>query len=303
MILKKLKISTWVGDPTNCYIVFDEKSKETMVIDPAGDVEKIETMINILKGKLKYIYLTHCHGDHISGLPGLLLSMGNGERTKSVTLIGPKGLKHVVNSLRVIAPELPFSLEFIELSEEEQTICLNGYEIDAFRVNHNIVCYGYSLRVRRQGRFSVECARAHDVPMKLWSRLQKGETIEEDGKRYVPEMVIGPERKGIKVLYSTDTRPVDAIVNYGKDADLMICEGMYGDPDKAKKAREHKHMTMEEAAKLAQRAQPKQLWLTHFSPSMIHPEQYLSAVREIYDNTRIVKDGRMVTIDFEKEEV
>ena len=70
-----------------------------------------------------------------------------------------------------------------------------------------------------------------------------------------------------------------------------------------KKAREHKHMTMEEAAKLAQRAQPKQLWLTHFSPSMIHPEQYLSAVREIYDNTRIVKDGRMVTIDFEKEEV
>ena len=249
------------------------------------------------------ICFTHFHGDHISGLPGLLLSMGNGERTKSVTLIGPKGLKHVVNSLRVIAPELPFSLEFIELSEEEQTICLNGYEIDAFRVNHNIVCYGYSLRVRRQGRFSVECARAHDVPMKLWSRLQKGETIEEDGKRYVPEMVIGPERKGIKVLYSTDTRPVDAIVNYGKDADLMICEGMYGDPDKAKKAREHKHMTMEEAAKLAQRAQPKQLWLTHFSPSMIHPEQYLSAVREIYDNTRIVKDGRMVTIDFEKEEV
>ena len=71
MILKELKINTWIGDPTNCYIIFDEESKETMVIDPAGDVDKIEEMINILNGKLKYIYLTHCHGDHIGGVKEL----------------------------------------------------------------------------------------------------------------------------------------------------------------------------------------------------------------------------------------
>ncbi len=71
MILKELKINTWVGDPTNCYIVFDEDSKETMVIDPAGDVDKIVELINILGGKLKYIYLTHCHGDHILGVTEL----------------------------------------------------------------------------------------------------------------------------------------------------------------------------------------------------------------------------------------
>lgn len=71
MILKELKIQTWVGDPTNCYIIFDEKSKETMVIDPAGDVDKIQEMINILGGNLKYIYITHCHGDHIVGVPEL----------------------------------------------------------------------------------------------------------------------------------------------------------------------------------------------------------------------------------------
>ena len=71
MILKELKIKTWVGDPTNCYIIFDEESKETMVIDPAGEVQKIEELIKILGGNLKYIYLTHCHGDHIVGVSEL----------------------------------------------------------------------------------------------------------------------------------------------------------------------------------------------------------------------------------------
>ena len=71
MILKELKIETWIGDPTNCYIILDEESKEIMVIDPAGDVDKIEEMINILGGNLKYIYLTHCHGDHIMGVTEL----------------------------------------------------------------------------------------------------------------------------------------------------------------------------------------------------------------------------------------
>ena len=76
MILKELKIDTWVGDPTNCYIILDEESKETMVIDPAGEVEKIVELINIMDGKLKYIYLTHCHGDHIMGVTELKNRVG-----------------------------------------------------------------------------------------------------------------------------------------------------------------------------------------------------------------------------------
>ena len=71
MKLKELKIETWIGDPTNCYIILDETSKETMVIDPAGDVDKIQELINIMEGNLKYIYLTHCHSDHILGVAEL----------------------------------------------------------------------------------------------------------------------------------------------------------------------------------------------------------------------------------------
>ena len=99
------------------------------------------------------ICFTHYHGDHISGLPGLLLSMGNAARVKPVTMIGPKGLERVVTSLRVIAPELPFPIIFRELTEPKEEISIQGYTLEAFRVNHNVICYGYSQLIHRAGRF------------------------------------------------------------------------------------------------------------------------------------------------------
>ena len=102
---------------------------------------------------LDVICFTHYHADHISGLPGLLLTMGNAERTEPLTLIGPKGLERVVNALCMIAPELPFELKFIEINGPEQVFEINGYRITAFKVNHNVLCYGYSLEILRQGNF------------------------------------------------------------------------------------------------------------------------------------------------------
>ena len=141
------------------------------------------------------ICFTHYHADHISGLPGLLLTMGNAERTEPVTLIGPKGLERVVNALRTIAPELPFQLKFIELEENRNQFQIGPYVIDAYRVNHNVVCYGYSISIPRAGRFDVERAKEQNVPMKAWSRLQKGETLELDGVTYTPDMVLGPDQR------------------------------------------------------------------------------------------------------------
>ena len=157
------------------------------------------------------ICFTHYHGDHISGLPGLLLTMGNADRTDPLTLVGPKGLERVVNSLRVIAPELPFKLKFIEITEPEQTLEMNGYRLKAFRVNHNVICYGYTLEIDRAGKFDVDRAQSAGIPKKYWGILQRGETIEEDGNILTPDMVLGPARKGLKVTYCTDTRPTDSI--------------------------------------------------------------------------------------------
>ncbi len=247
------------------------------------------------------ICFTHYHGDHISGLPGLLLTMGNAERTKPLTLVGPKGLRKVVDSLRVVAPELPFPIEYIEISDKEQTYNLIGLSIDAFRVQHNVICYGYSIRLSRKGRFDAARAKEQGIPLKYWNPLQKGNIITEAGVTYTPDMVLGPERKGIKITYTTDTRPVPIIAKYAKGSDLFICEGMYGEEDKLSKAIEHKHMTFYEAAELAKQAQPKELWLTHYSPSLVYPEQFLQRTRNIFKNTFLGKNGKSVELDYEQE--
>ena len=215
---------------------------------------------------------------------------------------------------RVIAPELPFEIRFLELSDREQEIRMPGenqyvlpgekdFHIHAFRVNHNVPCYGYAFSLDRAGRFDAARAQARQIPLRLWSRLQKGETIQmEDGALYTPDMVLGPPRKGLRLLYTTDTRPCENIVKYARGADLMICEGMYGEPEKAEKAKEHKHMTFTEAALLARKAAPSELWLTHYSPSLTRPEEYMPAVRNIFPASRAAKDGRTVTLTFENDE-
>ena len=248
------------------------------------------------------ICFTHFHGDHISGLPGLLLTMGNAERTEPLTLVGPKGLERVVNALRVIAPELPFPIEFIELTKAEEELEINGYHIKAFRVNHNVTCYGYSIEIKRAGKFNLEKAQSLNISKNYWNRLQKGETITDGDTVYTPDMVMGAPRKGIKLVYCTDTRPTESIARNAKGADLFICEGMYGEKDKQVKAVTNKHMTFYEAARLAKEADVKEMWLTHYSPSLTRPEEYMDEVRKIFPRAVAGKDRKSVELDFEDEE-
>ena len=245
------------------------------------------------------ICFTHFHADHISGLPGMLLTMGNAERTEPLLLIGPKGLTHVVSSLRVIAPELPFPIECLELTDAEQTLQFDGFRIEAFKVNHNVICYGYNIVVDRIGKFDVEKAKSYGIEQRYWNRLQKGETIVTEQGTWTPDMVLGAPRKGIKLTYCTDTRPTDSIVRNAKGADLFICEGMYGEPEKKQKAKEYKHMTFYEAAALAKEAQVKELWLTHYSPSLVRAEEYMHEVRKIFPNAIAGKDGKSVDLLYE----
>jgi ribonuclease Z len=245
--------------------------------------------------------ITHFHADHVSGLPGLLLTMGNAERTEPLTIIGPKGLTRIVESLRVIAPELPFEICCIEITEPDAFYEMNGICIHAFRVRHNVTCYGYSFEIHRAGRFSVERAKEQEIPMRLWNPLQKGNTVEWEGRTYTPDMVLGADRKGLKVTYCTDSRPVDAIVQAARDSDLFICEGMYAEAEKLEKAKQYKHMTFYEAAGLAKQANVGELWLTHFSPSLTRAEAYMPAVKQIFEASYLGKDGKNVELTFREE--
>ena len=274
----------------------------TVMID-CGEATQISARLQGWSFKdIDVLMITHFHADHISGLPGLLLAMGNADRSEPLTIIGPKYIEKVVNSLRVIAPELPFSIKFIEISGTEQTFNLFGLRLKAFKVNHNILCYGYSIELDRKGRFNAEAAKALEIPLPYWKVLQNGESVTVDGKTFTSDMVMGEDRKGLKVTYCTDSRPTESIVNAAKGSDLFICEGMYGEDDEEtlEKAKSKKHMTMFEAANMAKEAEVGELWLTHFSPSITKPKMYLDAVREIFPNTVIGKDRISKEMKFEE---
>ena len=169
-------------------------------------------------------------------------------------------------------------------------------------MNHRVTCYGYNIELDRAGKFDAARARALGLPVQYWSLLQKGETVDYEGNVYTSDMVMGSPRKGLKVTYCTDTRPVDAIAECAKDADLFICEGMYGEEEKLSKAKEHKHMMMREAAELAKEAQVHEMWLTHYSPSMLHPEDYMKEVKKIFPDAHAARDKWSKTLDFVDEE-
>lgn len=252
----------------------------------------------IALSRINTICITHCHADHVSGLPGLLLSMGNDMRTEPVTLIGPAGFARVLHSLLIIARELPFEVNVIELKKPFETFEIDSCRLSAFKVDHSLPCYGYVLEIDRVGRFSPEKAKANDVPMRAWGLLQKEETVELDGKTYTRDMAFDEARRGIKVLFCTDTRPLDLIAEHGKGADLMICEGMFAEDAKNCRAEETKHMTFAEAAHLARKASPDELWLTHFSPSLPDPHSFVSVATKIFKNTVCGKDGMFKEINF-----
>ena len=255
------------------------------------------------------ICITHSHGDHIIGLPGLLSTIGNSGREEPIIILGPKGIKEVIEGLRVICPYLPYELIIIEnphnikLSVDKNKMNFeNRFEgdiiINSLELDHSSPCIGYNFIINRRPKFDVNKAELNNVPKNLWSILQKVESVKENNIVYTKDMVLGDTRKGIKISYITDSRPVKEIINFISRSDLFICEGTYGNNEDIEKAIKNKHMTFSEAANLAKDGMVKELLLTHFSPSLIEPEMYLINANSIFYNTVIAYDRIIKTIKF-----
>ena len=249
------------------------------------------------------ICLTHFHADHVTGLPGLLLTIGNSGRTEPITIVGPKGVREVVSHLCVVAP-LPFKARFIELAPSERKpfdFKAGGFNLSALPLDHHVPCLGYSVYVPRAGRFDAEKATRLGIPLKGWSRLQKGEIVEHEGARFTPDMVMDAPRKGLKVSYVTDTRPCKGIPEFVRGSDLFIAEGLYGDDEMLEQAAEKMHMIFREAASLARDGEVDELWLTHFSPAMTDPENYIEFARRVFPNAHVGRDRMTKTLRFADE--
>ena len=246
--------------------------------------------------RIEALLLTHFHADHCSGLPGLLLALTKAGRTDPLDIWGPPDLKRVVTGLRVIAPQLGYEPVLHELPAAGGAFEAAGLRVKAFPLDHGMPCLGYRFELDRPREFLPEQARELGIPPRCWSALQRGEAAEADGLRWEPEQVLGPARRGLSFLYATDTRPVKTIAEAGRDTDLMILEGMYGEEEDLPKALKNRHMLSRESAALAREAGTARLLLTHFSTAVEDPGTLLPPAREIFPETDCAHDGMTLTL-------
>lgn len=280
------------------------KYKGRMLLIDCG--EGTQVTLKILKYGFKnidIICITHFHGDHILGLPGLLLTMNNSNREDELTIIGPIGLQKIVESLLIVATEINFKIKYIELEQDnENPIKISGYKILTKGLDHKVDCLGYSIEIDRKGKFNREKAEKNGIPKEYWGKLQSGESIELNNIILKSDTVLGKDRKGLKVTYLTDTNYMDSLKDFAKNSDLLISEGLYGEESKKEKAVEYKHMTFLDSCKIAKDAKVNKLWLTHYSPSLSAPEEYIEMAKRAFPNTELGFDRKEISLMFESEE-
>ncbi|KKY02888.1 ribonuclease Z [Paraclostridium benzoelyticum] len=253
---------------------------------------------------IDYICITHLHGDHIIGLPGILSTIGNCGRTEMLTIIGPKGIKEVIEAFKLIVKELPYDINIIENPKEDILVSNNYINkdiiISTLEVEHSTPCIAYSFYIKRKAKFDMEKAIKNNVPKILWSKLQNGREIKLEGKIYTKDMVLGQPRKGIKISFVTDTRPIKAIMDFVDNSDLLVCEGMYGDDCDLERAIKNKHMTFRESATIAKQSNVETMVLTHFSPIIKDPNIYIENAMEVFENTIIGTDRLKLNLLFKE---
>ncbi len=251
--------------------------------------------------QLGAICLTHMHADHVAGLPGVLFMVAHAGRTEPLDIYGPIGTTYVIEGLRRIAAELPFPISIHEFKGGETFDLPGDLHGSCVAAAHGIPCLAYRAELTRRPAFQVEKAKALGLPVQLWSRLQRGETLEYNGQTLRPEQVLGDPRRGISFAFITDTRPTKALAGLAHDIDLLICESMYDNPEDIPLARAHGHMYAEESASIARNAAAHALVLTHFSPKINDPSQAEKSARRVFPNTRAGRDGMVITLDFSDE--
>lgn len=275
---------------TSLLLNYPEKSSSILIDCGEG------TQVALLESGWKFndidcICLTHLHTDHIAGLPGLLASMKDNARNRPLTILGPRGLQKIVDAATVFIGHVYFNINVIEVAEQYKQFVFTPFKIQMKRVFHSCSCYAYRITALRGRNCLPELAEANGVPIEIWSTLLEQNSAEYKGKIYYADQMSQKRGDDISISYCTDTRPVNALHKFVSNSDLLVAEGMYYDT-LSEKAEKYKHMTYSEAAAVARDGKVKELWLTHFSPAIRQPKDYLREALPIFANTQIGTDGK-----------
>lgn len=254
---------------------------------------------------LSAIFISHMHGDHVTGLMGLLMSLQMADRVEPLQVYGPPGLSGYVHACRRhLQTRFSFPLSISESSGAGCVLETDAYRVTTEPLDHRMFCLGYRFEEHsRPGRFDVKRARALEVPSgPLFGALQHGNSVElPDGRVIRPQDVLGPARPGASFAYCTDTRPCPGAVTLAQNVDLLIHEGTF-EAGREDEARRKGHSTVADAARAAQLSGARQLVVTHLSPRYQDPSVLAAQARAIFPNTRIARDLMRVEIQHRETE-
>jgi ribonuclease Z len=269
---------------------------EIMLFDCGEGTQLQMSKAKISPMKISKIFLTHYHGDHILGLPGIIQSIAFRGRKEPLHIFGPKGLVGIINAIRNLGY---FSLPFeIYIHEVDEGIILEeeNYIISCSKMSHSVIDFAYSITEKRRPKFIREKAIALGIkPGPDFGKLQQGVTVKVGDKTILPEQVLGEERKGRKIVYSGDTSPNERMIKFAEDADILIhestFEGKYGD-----KSYETGHSTAVQAAEIAKKANVRKLILTHVSTRYKKSDKLEKEAKEIFENSQVAEDFMQIEV-------
>lgn len=261
--------------------------------------------VSLMKADL--IALTHYHGDHIFGLPGLLQTMCCLNRTEPLYITGPVGLKEELAPILKLAGWTSYEIVLIPFPEEGLRLdtLAKGWpteaKLAAFPTEHRVPSQGYCFTLDRAGKFMPERAKVLGVPVNQWGLLQKGQSVQTGGNLIRPDQVLGEPRKGLKFVFTGDTAACPSLASAAADADLLISEATYGENEQEALAIDHGHMNFAQASSMAAQAGVKRLWLAHYSQMIEDPKTYLPNAAAIFPNAVCGEDGMRLSLRFENE--
>jgi ribonuclease Z len=259
--------------------------------------------LNLRWKKISVIFISHTHADHVTGIPGLLMLSSQVDRDDPLYIIGPPRIaEYIETSRRVLDMYINYEIIVQEITEAGVVYEGDGFHVRAFPLRHTKPCYGYTLEESmRPGEFHPEKAESLGVKRgPLWAALQSGLAVKaEDGSEVRPEQVLGEKRAGRKFSFVTDTLAFPEIAGEVSLSDLFVCEGMF-ERALEESAREKRHMTAEQAARIALAAKVKKLALIHYSPRYTEYElkQVIKEAAAVFPDTVLSRDRMVFPIEY-----